>query len=84
MIPKVVKIEHLETVCPNGSSGTGYSEPDIFKFYLDNGNTFTKMIDVWYRPNDIIVQECRKLCYEELPVCNQSDVFEWLLNYYIK
>ncbi len=82
MIPKVIKIEHIETICPSSSSGTGYSEPDVFKFQLDNGESFTRIIDVWYRPNDVIVQECRKLCYEELPVSNPSDVFEWLLNYY--
>lgn len=81
-IPRVTKIEHIETIRPNCSSGTGYSEPDIFKFYLDDGNTLTRMIDVWYRPMDVVAQTCKKLCYEELPIGNPSDVFEWLLNYY--
>lgn len=82
IIPKVIKIEHIETICPNISSGTGYSEPDVFKFYTDNGNSFTYMIDVWYRPKDVIAKTCREVCYEKLPIGNPAETLSMLLDYY--
>lgn len=61
ILPEVIKIEHIEYICPNGSCGTGYSQPDKFKFYLDNGKTFTKLIDTWYCPKSVIAEICKNM-----------------------
>lgn len=49
---KIVSIKKIAVISPQGS-GTGYSEPDVFKVTAnDNGKTFTRntIIDIWYRP----------------------------------
>lgn len=49
---KITNIEFIRHIVPNGSSGTGYSEPDVFEITFDNGFKTKCLIDCWYRPDD--------------------------------
>lgn len=49
----VTSIEFVEHIKPNGSCGTGYSEPDVFKVTAD-GTTKTVTVDIWYQPYNAI------------------------------
>ena len=44
---KIVSFKYLKTFKPQGSCGTGYSEPDIFEVTLDNGSTINVTVDTW-------------------------------------
>lgn len=79
--PKVTKIEYIKTIIPKCSSGTGYSEPNIFKFWLDNGDYFIDYVDTWYRSDEQVVEECRRTC-SKMPIMNQDETVEMLLEYY--
>lgn len=47
---KAVKLEFLFHDRPeNCSCGTGYSEPDYFRLYLDNGVSYEIWFDIWYK-----------------------------------
>lgn len=49
---KITDIKFIKHIVPNGSSGTGYSEPDVFEVTFDNGFKTKCLIDCWYRPDD--------------------------------
>ena len=49
---KITDIKFIRHIVPNGSSGTGYSEPDVFEVTFDNGFKTKCLIDCWYRPDD--------------------------------
>jgi hypothetical protein len=49
---KISDIKFIKRIIPNGSSGTGYSEPDVFEVTFDNGFKTECLIDCWYRPDD--------------------------------
>ena len=34
---KITDIKFIKRIVPQGSSGTGYSEPDVFEITFDNG-----------------------------------------------
>lgn len=48
----ITYIKFIRRIKPNGSSGTGYSEPDVFEITFDNGFKTKCLIDCWYRPDD--------------------------------
>lgn len=48
----ITDIKFIRHIVPNGSSGTGYSEPDVFEVTFDNGFKTECLIDCWYRPDD--------------------------------
>ena len=52
IIMKITDIKFIKRIVPQGSSGTGYSEPDVFKITFDNGFKTECLIDCWYRPDD--------------------------------
>lgn len=45
----ITNIEFIEHIVPKGSCGTGYSEPDKFLIYFDNGQKKKLLVDIWYR-----------------------------------
>lgn len=49
---KITEINFIKTIIPKGSSGTGYSQPDVFEIAFDNGFKTECIIDCWYRPDD--------------------------------
>lgn len=49
---KITDIKFIRHIAPKGSSGTGYSEPDVFEITFDNGFKTKCLIDCWYRPDD--------------------------------
>jgi hypothetical protein len=49
---KITDIKFIKRIVPNGSSGTGYSEPDVFEVTFDNGFKTECLIDCWYRPDE--------------------------------
>ena len=49
---KIIDINFIRHIVPNCSSGTGYSEPDVFEITFDNGFKTECLIDCWYRPDD--------------------------------
>lgn len=49
---KITDIEFIKRIVPKGSSGTGYSEPDVFEITFDNGFKTECLIDCWYRPDE--------------------------------
>lgn len=49
---KITDIKFIRHIVPKGSSGTGYSEPDVFEVTFDNGFKTKCLIDCWYRPDD--------------------------------
>ena len=49
---KITDIKFIRHIVPGGSSGTGYSEPDVFEVTFDNGFKTKCLIDCWYRPDD--------------------------------
>ena len=49
---KIIDIKFIRRIVPNCSSGTGYSEPDVFEITFDNGFKTECLIDCWYRPDD--------------------------------
>lgn len=48
----ITDIKFIKHIVPKGSSGTGYSEPDVFEITFDNGFKTKCLIDCWYRPDD--------------------------------
>lgn len=80
--PRVMEVNHVKTICPNMSSETGYSEPDVFKFKYDTGESVTRIIDVQCRPHDVVAQTCKECCYS-LPILNSGEAFEMMLKYYL-
>lgn len=48
----ITDIKFIRHIVPKGSSGTGYSEPDVFEITFDNGFKTKCLIDCWYRPDD--------------------------------
>lgn len=48
----ITDIKFIKHIVPNGSSGTGYSEPDVFEITFDNGFKTKCLIDCWYRSDD--------------------------------
>ena len=80
--PSVIEVNHSETICPNTSSGTGYSESDVFEFKYDTGESVFRTIDVWCRPYDVVARTCKECCYS-LPILNPREAFEMMLKYYI-
>lgn len=45
---KIIAIEKLEHIVPNGSCGTGYSEPDKLRITCEDGSVYTWNVDIWY------------------------------------
>ena len=41
----ITDIKFIRRIKPNGSSGTGYSEPDVFEITFDNGFKTKCLID---------------------------------------
>lgn len=54
---KITKIELLEHLVPNGSCGTGYSEPDKFHITISTGYETNIWIDIWYLTEDSAEKE---------------------------
>ena len=54
---KIVSIKHKETICPQGSCGTGYSMPDYWIIGLDDSSKYEVCIDIWYKPIDNLRKE---------------------------
>ena len=54
---KIIKIEFIEHIVPNGSCGTGYSEPDKFHIYGDNGLETNILVDIWYKQEKYVKRE---------------------------
>jgi len=48
---KIVSLKSVGHIVPNGSCGTGYSEPEIFQVKLDDGKLVKVLIDIWYVPS---------------------------------
>ena len=60
---KITYFDFLRHIVPNGSCGTGYSEPDEFEVGYetkDEESFKTIYIDIWYRPIDAIKEEFLK------------------------
>ena len=69
---KVVKIEKLERIVPNGGSGTGYSEYVKFRVHFEDKTYKDVMISDWYN-HDQWPQFVKKL--------NQSINFSVIYNW---
>ena len=54
---KITKIEFIEHIVPNRSCGTGYSEPDRFHIYGDNGLETNILVDIWYKQEKYVKRE---------------------------
>ena len=57
---KITYFDYIRTIVPNGSCGTGYSEPDEFEvgYETEKEESFeTIHIDIWYRPDKTIKNE---------------------------
>ena len=61
---KITEFKKIEHCRPNASSGTGYSEPDLFemKYINEDGEEFSSRvwIDIWYYTPDMIKGEFSK------------------------
>lgn len=49
---KITDIKFIKHIVPQGSSGTGYSEPDVFEVTFNNRFKTKCLIDCWCRPDD--------------------------------
>lgn len=57
---KITGFDYIRTIVPDGSCGTGYSQPDEFEveYETENEVSFKNVyIDLWYRPVDCIKKE---------------------------
>ena len=54
---KITKIEFIKHIVPMGSCGTGYSEPDKFHIYGDNGLETDILVDIWYKQEKYVKRE---------------------------
>lgn len=54
---KITSIKKTKHITPLGGSGTGYSEPDVFKVCCDDGTTREITIDIWYKTADSVKRE---------------------------
>ncbi len=50
----IKSVKFIEKLLPNGSSSTGYSEPDRFHVTCDNGVEEDVLIDIWYLPEESV------------------------------
>ena len=59
---KITSIKKVKHITPLGGSGTGYSEPDVFKVCCDDGTAHEVSVDAWYLTPD----EMKKAFYTML------------------
>ena len=78
---KITKFEHIRHIVPDGSCGTGYSEPDEFEVEYETEDEVsfkTILIDIWYSPCDhikeIFLQAMKHYFEEEIE--NLEEAFE--------
>lgn len=57
---KITSIKLEEHLMPQGSSGTGASEPDKLLITCDDGTEYKVWVDIWYVPINYIKQEFLK------------------------
>lgn len=85
---KVTEFKYIETIRPNSSCGTGYSEPDKFLVKTDNGKERYIFVDIWYRTMDRIKEEFDSSFFRTFsndplwgnPVDNYEEAFQMYLN----
>lgn len=80
---RVIKIQHIKTIMPNGGSGTGYSEPDKLKVSFDNGTEKEITVDIWYRPKNMFKEQFAYGLAEAVPLHslqNFEEAFEMYLD----
>lgn len=51
---KIKSIRYIKTLAPEGSGGTGYSQPNYFEVELESGDQRRIEIDIWYIPAEMI------------------------------
>ena len=54
---KITKIEFIEHIVPKGTCSTGYSEPDKFHIYGNNGLETDIYVDIWFRQEKYVKRE---------------------------
>lgn len=64
---KVTVLKKIKHLMPNTSSGTGYSEPDLFEIKLENGMLTNLWVDIWYCPKDAIKEHFYEAVNEVFP-----------------
>ena len=80
---KVISLKLRNHLTPNGSSGTGYSEPDLFDIRLENGSMTDLMVDIWYCPSFAIKNVFEEAVNEEFadnPIDNLDEMWDMYLN----
>lgn len=84
----ILKFEYIKTPAPQGSCGTGYSEPDKFHIVCDknlyendiwhsDSNETDIWIDIWYLPEDLVKERFVKTIIKKLGyIENIDEAFE--------
>lgn len=54
---KVKSIKYIKTLSPDGSCGTGYSQPNYFDVTFEDGEKERLVVDIWYKPAESIRRE---------------------------
>jgi len=85
---KILSIKYLKTLIPNGSSGTGYSEPDKFHIVCDenlykndiwhsDSNEKDIWIDTWYLSGSSVKRKFIETIKEKIgDIDNIEEAFE--------
>lgn len=73
---KIISIKKIDHIRPNASSGTGYSEPDLFEVECDNGIKKKIYIDIWYVPASGIYREFKNGIREKFTLISIDNLFE--------
>lgn len=54
---RIVSVNYSRSIVPEGSCGTGYTQPDYWIVELDDRSQYKVCIDIWYRPIASIKKE---------------------------
>jgi len=73
---KIISFKKIKHLVPNASSGTGYSEPDLFEVECDNGVKKKIYIDIWYVPVNGIYREFKNGIREKFTLISIDNLFE--------
>lgn len=73
---KIKSIKYIKTLIPEGSGGTGYSQPNYFNVVLESGDKRRIKVDIWYIPVEMIRPEFISSLWQLGEIDNLEQAYE--------
>lgn len=77
---RIISINYSRSIVPEGSCGTGYTQPDYWIVELDDRSKYKVCIDIWYRPIASIKKEFLASLGKLRNAENIEDAFEMFVS----